>query len=361
MELRIQRLEIERGKRVLAVSDIHGRPEWLARVLREAGFGQEDELFILGDLIEKGPENLASLRYCRELSRQENVHILMGNCDTAWEDVLTDEDCNSLSYMLWRKDSILNEMCRLLGLSITPRSDYPTLRQKMREAFFDELSWLSSLPHVITTDAYTFVHAGLAEGECIAWNVMKSDYFYDRCVQEDKHFTKWMVLGHMPVSNYCHKIGSNAPLIDWERRIANIDGGTIQPGGQLNLIDLTALEEGDVRFYCADDLPEAEVLAPQAATEDPVYLGWGDSFAMLSQPPGEYVLCRAGDRELRIPKKRIFSYPDGALHCTQGTDYCLPLSPGERVKVVDRYGDRSYCKTRDGVMGWAANDKLRLQ
>lgn len=62
-------------------SDLHGCWRRLDRLLRHVGFCDNDMLFILGDLIEKGRENLASLRYVMKLSQRDNVTVLMGNVD----------------------------------------------------------------------------------------------------------------------------------------------------------------------------------------------------------------------------------------------------------------------------------------
>ena len=363
MDLQIQRLTIPSNRRILIVSDIHGRPEWLRRLLEQSGFSARDELFILGDLIEKGPDSLGALRYARELSHQENVHILMGNCDTAWVDVLTDQDCNTLPYMLYRPDSILNEMCRCLGLSVTADSDYPALRSRMRDAFGEELSWLAALPHLIDTPQFLFAHGGITtsvdalEGNT-AWGVMKSDFFYNRCVEEGRAFPKYLIVGHMPTPNYCRSIGNCSPLLDRERRILNIDGGTIRPGGQLNLLIVPPEERERFSFLSTDDLPEAIATGTQEPSADPIHLIWTDPFRILKEE-GEFCLIHARDRDLRILKKEIIFYPNGELHCTECTDYRLPLQPGDRVKIICSPEGPDACCKKDGCIGWVSKSLLK--
>lgn len=91
-------MEIPKGCRILVTSDIHGNDSLLKRMLKEAEFSGEDMLFILGDLIEKGPESLAALRYVSELSGMENVQVLIGNVDL-WRlqllEGLNEENCQS--------------------------------------------------------------------------------------------------------------------------------------------------------------------------------------------------------------------------------------------------------------------------
>ena len=77
-------LDIPRGRRILAVSDIHGHVHFLKRVLEKAGFCEDDELIIDGDIIEKGPYSLETLRYVMELDKKRNVHVISGNVDS-WQ------------------------------------------------------------------------------------------------------------------------------------------------------------------------------------------------------------------------------------------------------------------------------------
>ena len=55
------RPHIEPGRRVLAVSDIHGNLPFLRGVLDKAGFSPADVLVLLGDLFEKGEPGGAAL------------------------------------------------------------------------------------------------------------------------------------------------------------------------------------------------------------------------------------------------------------------------------------------------------------
>ncbi|MCB6603809.1 metallophosphoesterase, partial [Erysipelatoclostridium ramosum] len=69
-------------RRIIAISDIHGNLPVLKKLLRKVAFDPEkDELFLVGDLLEKGPYNLETLPYIMELSRYSHVHPMIGNCD----------------------------------------------------------------------------------------------------------------------------------------------------------------------------------------------------------------------------------------------------------------------------------------
>jgi hypothetical protein len=71
------------------VSDIHGHLADLRSVLREARLVDEDDgwvgadaqLWVLGDLVDRGPDGIGVIRLARSLQEQapEQVHVLMGN------------------------------------------------------------------------------------------------------------------------------------------------------------------------------------------------------------------------------------------------------------------------------------------
>lgn len=62
---------------VYAVSDLHGWPlEKFLDLLERAGFSEDDFLFVLGDVIDRGSDGAALLRW---LAEQPNVQLILGN------------------------------------------------------------------------------------------------------------------------------------------------------------------------------------------------------------------------------------------------------------------------------------------
>ena len=59
---RVVRTDFPSGRRVLAISDLHGNPPFFRGVLEAARYTPEDILVLVGDLIEKGPDSLELLR-----------------------------------------------------------------------------------------------------------------------------------------------------------------------------------------------------------------------------------------------------------------------------------------------------------
>ena len=69
------------------VGDVHGHPETLARLLRDAGLvddnlrwsGRDARLWLLGDLIDRGPDGIGAIDLVTRLEREGPVRCLLGN------------------------------------------------------------------------------------------------------------------------------------------------------------------------------------------------------------------------------------------------------------------------------------------
>ena len=59
-----------------ACSDIHGQYDTFLRMLQLIEFTEEDEMYILGDVIDRGPKPIELLLYICE---HQNIKLLMGN------------------------------------------------------------------------------------------------------------------------------------------------------------------------------------------------------------------------------------------------------------------------------------------
>ena len=68
----------EHNRRTIVISDIHGHRAWLEKLLKKVDFSEKDILIIVGDMIEKGPESLNTIRYIMELCEKYTVYPMMG-------------------------------------------------------------------------------------------------------------------------------------------------------------------------------------------------------------------------------------------------------------------------------------------
>jgi len=296
-------LDLSKDKRVICISDIHGHLDLLIGLLDKIKFSPDDILLLLGDFYTKGPKGEETLAYVIELSQKTNVHALRGNSD-------------------WITDDLP-----------------PAQRQ-----------WIESLPHIIETTDYTFVHGGLTSGDLAqqnAWKCMKNDRF----LEQDLVFDKYVIVGHYPSTCFCPKIPCNNPIIDEQKRIISIDGGTIEISGQLNAL---IIQNGTFCFAHTDAFPLYRVEKDQPESGGTFNITFGGRFIELVDPNEEFSTYRqvATGRVFSLPNERAWTDHEGNLCVTSmATDYHLPVRAGETVSLIKRYSDRIYAK-KQGTMGW---------
>lgn len=58
------------------MSDIHGQFKWFKEILDKIELKDNDRLYILGDVVDRGPDGVAILNYIR---KKDNIELLLGN------------------------------------------------------------------------------------------------------------------------------------------------------------------------------------------------------------------------------------------------------------------------------------------
>ncbi|MBR5093662.1 MAG: metallophosphoesterase [Oscillospiraceae bacterium] len=354
---KILRWEPPAGRRILVISDIHGNVGYLEGVLRKARFSDRDELIVDGDFLEKGPESLRALRILMALSRRGNVHAVLGNCDD-WYDIYLPDwsprgDEQVLRYMLWRKSGLLWDMCNAAGIDPFEMEDLSQAKQQLLRAFPEEWAFLRDLPHAIETERFVFVHAGMRPDipleEHSIDELVKVDHFMDL----DRHFDKWVVVGHLPVVLYGKDKVCADPIVDPDKHIVSIDGGCVlKDDGQLNCLIVPHRDSEDFRFVSYDAFPERTVLDEQAEGARSYYIRWGDNEVEVLQRGPEFSRCRhvRTGYVMDILTKYLFSN-DTITDCNDCTDYVLPLHPGDKIRVVEQTSRGAFVK-HGGLSGW---------
>lgn len=356
----VRRISLPEGRRVLAVSDIHGNVEFLDGLLKKAKFTPADILFVVGDVLEKGERSLDTLRYLMALSKTHTVCALRGNCDQITLDFM---ECRGWPEELlwkvlqsWQGRCTLEQMAVEGGLTLRGVEDFPALRELVRTRFAAEYEFLRAMPVVVETGEYLFVHGGIPREDRLeeldAHALMKNDDF----VGQGLKFEKWVVVGHWPVTLYDPAIQTCRPLVSREQHIVSIDGGNVlKEGGQLNALILPAHPgDGSAFDYVGyDGLPVMTALDGQEASEESVNIRWSDSAVELLERGEEVSLCRhlSTGRELYILTDYLRHRPDGSLYCEDSTDYRLPTDPGDRLAIVRRTKYGTLAK-RHGITGW---------
>lgn len=168
------------------ISDIHGEYDLFLRLLDRIGFSDEDEMIILGDVIDKGAQSVRLLRFIR---RQPNVTTILGN-----------HEYDFLKYKY--------------SLERSHRGDAAAVMRKLREYFSAdtetmtsaETEYIESLMPFWETDEYLCVHAGVETdsfGKILPLDLQSPEVLvYDRRFKDAERVLapteKTVIFGHTP-------------------------------------------------------------------------------------------------------------------------------------------------------------------
>ncbi len=348
----VERLHVEPGRRIIAVSDVHGNLPYLQGVLKKAALTERDVLIVVGDLLEKGPDPLGTLRWVMDLAKRYEVHTVCGNCDF-WQEFCdrpTDPEMDAfyIRYLVGRNkgwgDGIIAQMLHALAIPIGPDMDLGAAKAAVRESFKPELDFLRALPHIIETEDYVFVHGGYVP-EQGAFACMKLDRYRDTA----KPHKKWTVVGHWPLVLYHEDITDARPIIDEDLKLVSIDGGCVlKDDGQLNAFILP-----DMTWVSYDRFPTARAKTAQAAGERHYYIRHGDNEVEVLTEGGEFCRVRhvRTGYEMDILSDNILRREGTHAWVNDVTDYRLPLAAGDEISLVRKTSRGWQCK-KDGISGW---------
>jgi bis(5'-nucleosyl)-tetraphosphatase (symmetrical) len=116
-----------------AIGDVQGCFDELRALLERVGFSREDRLWLVGDLVNRGPKSLQVLRFARDLGAR--AAVVLGNHD-------------------------LHLIAQFEGIEKVRRAD--TFQDVLDAPDAGELlAWLRARPMVHAEGDYAMVHAGL--------------------------------------------------------------------------------------------------------------------------------------------------------------------------------------------------------
>lgn len=365
MKIKIEKVEVPKNRRILVTSDIHGHALLLKRLLGKVGFCEGDMLFIVGDLIEKGPASLACLRYVMGLAGMENVVVLLGNVDLSrlqMLEELNEENCESFyNYLLkmreWHGTSIFDEMAAELGLMLDTPEAVLASKERLLKCFQKELDFIRNLPAIVETQNYIFVHAGLpcedleAVKERDIYEILKFDNF----MKSGLSFDKYVVVGHWPVAIYNNRIAQTNPIIDSRTHIISIDGGCgLHMEGQLNMLIIPedGCEADRISYTFCDEFERFKALTAQKESTDSINISFSDRKVKILKEGEEfsYVEHFSSGRRIEVLNVRLYNR-NGEWADANYTDYLLPVQAGEELAMVMRTSKGCLMK-KDGVCGW---------
>lgn len=228
---------------VYAMSDIHGEYDKYKAMLEQIHFSWDDDLYVLGDVIDRGPKPVEVLR---DMSMRGNVFPILGNHEAVaihmLEKLLTEmveENCNmdvfeELDRKLrdWRQDGGGTTIAGFQSLS--------------KEEKFVLLDYLREFAPYEIVDAgnrrFVLVHAGLQN---FSENRPLHSYGVDELIFDRQDLSRryysdpntFVVVGHIPTL----AITGEAKIHEENNNIC-IDCGSSMPGGRLACLCLDTMQ-----------------------------------------------------------------------------------------------------------------------
>lgn len=380
--MKVRKITVPKGHRIIITSDIHGNLSYLKGLLDKVSFSKEDYFFIAGDLVEKGGDSLATLRYLMELERTHHVYMVYGNVDASVLENMNSVENFYKRYCRMMKhwgNSIYEEMLREQGKSLAEQGERSPQAVEMerraggwakkaaeeisaeealfliREKYDRELSFIQSLPVLIDAGTFLVTHAGLPTEDYKelsaeeVYRMIKWESFQD----VDLHFSRYVYVGHWPVTIYERGRMDSSPLINQEKKIISLDGGcAVKRDGQLNAVVLSDIDSEDFQIVSYDDFPRAIVLEAKKGREGEFCSRWSHRFVEEIKKDGEGSLVRFlhNGEESWVPAPYLWEEGEG-LSCSDYTNSELALDAGDTVSVIGSYR-KGYLVRKDGVLGW---------
>jgi serine/threonine protein phosphatase 1 len=141
------------------IPDIHGCSKTLKCLIeQQIKPGHKDELYFLGDYIDRGPDSKGVIDYLMELQRKElNIKLLLGNheeyCLKAW-----DEDKAGKKFLGFKMKSKTQAIWEMHGGKETLESFQVRRASEIPEHY---INWMRQLKLFCELEHHILVHAGL--------------------------------------------------------------------------------------------------------------------------------------------------------------------------------------------------------
>ncbi|MCD1257521.1 serine/threonine protein phosphatase [Paenibacillus athensensis] len=192
---------MKKKQRTLVISDIHGCLQPFRALLARCGYDpQHDQLILLGDFVDKGPQSKEVVDLVRRMVRQEGVVALRGNHDQRLLDIARSKDTAAVAKFMqhggkataqsYLEDDLSNE--RELSERL------PDLRRTLQTDYAEHIAFLQGLPYYFEGPNHIFVHAGLdpAYPDWRRQPVRQFMYIKESFYRHPTHVAKVVVFGH---------------------------------------------------------------------------------------------------------------------------------------------------------------------
>jgi serine/threonine protein phosphatase 1 len=176
------------------MSDIHGCYETFLKMLKRIKFSNNDILYILGDVVDRGPEPIQALQY---IMSKKNIFMIKGNHEVMMLECLLGDDI--YNNVLWGQN----------GGDIT----WDQFMYLSEEEQNDMLKYLKELPNYIIVDDKILVHAGLYPPKILKNKDM--DYNMRHQYEDDLLWSRdEFIFSPTNIENYTSDLSGNNGIID---------------------------------------------------------------------------------------------------------------------------------------------------
>ncbi|MCR5733311.1 MAG: fructose-bisphosphatase class III [Lachnospiraceae bacterium] len=216
-----------------AVSDLHGQYKTFMAGLKAINLKDDDMLYVVGDVIDRGPEGITLLKYIKD---HENMDLIMGNHELMMlysVDPEGKDECNGKDSYLWLfYNGGAKTVEEYVKLSVDERKE---LLSWLNDRYLVKTVTIGGKNFCLTHSFYTdgVENKRLSEEDYdtaseIVWNsVFRSDpdthcdFIYDK-------YDYTFITGHVPVIRIRMENGDkdyNRLEMYTEKNLINIDGG----------------------------------------------------------------------------------------------------------------------------------------
>ena len=226
------------------MSDIHGQYDMFMEVLDKINLKESDTLYILGDVLDRGPHPIKTLR---KLMEMENVICIVGNHELMSIECLEFlmKEVTDMSLEELDDEMLDNLLTWQENGSKTTIEEFSQLDQETKQDVLDYIKEFLVYEQITVNDQeYLLVHAGLGNysPEKDIEDYSLHDLIWARADYDTRYFEDTIVVtGHTP-TQYIEGNSKPGYIYRKNNHIA-IDCGASVPGGRLATICLDTGEE----------------------------------------------------------------------------------------------------------------------
>lgn len=352
--------------RLIVISDIHGHLDRFRLLLENVNYTTDDYLVILGDFVEKGDQVIETIHFIKELSQNERVFVLAGNCEWALDALLTIPELALQIPKYFQRVSAngcIRQIYHQLHLD-DGRETILGVQKQIANYLKDELSFISHLPVTLKFNQFLFVHAGVEKRKDYKKSSLSSLLEMQSFYTKGHILEEIVVVGHLPVSNYYQKSIDNNVLIDLDKKIICIDGGTgVKAISQLNALIIES-RQGHISYQkeFVQPLPQytvhTSVLNDQ---KEPHKISYPYFQVELIEKGEQFSLCYQKETDQKLYIKNEFLYEkDYQLYCLDDyIDTMLSIQKNEKVYLLGIYDEYAYV-IYQGNVGWIKSSYISM-